>query len=154
MRKWLLKTRLFSWAYKQGGIDSFALVHKDILETMMDDLESRAEELSQIKLAELLSTFDPSQVLAIDPRTKTLILGGKQPNDVTLSNLRSEAEFLLESDLWNILYETPKALAEKAMFVDDGKLDTQLLKGRTILFTLATQKKIVDTIKSYAQPST
>lgn len=148
MRERLLKTRLFAWAYRQGGIDSFAAAQKDVLETMRDDLDKQANELADKKLAELLSLIDTSMIVSADSRTKQLLIGGEKVDDSRLVNLKSEAEFLVASDLWKLLYETPKALAEQAMFVNDGDLPTQLLKGRAILFTLATQKKIVDIFKS------
>jgi hypothetical protein len=142
MKDYLLKTKLFAWAYRQGGIDAFPLAQKDILETMRDDLDAQAEELANRKLATLLSIVDEKLIVSAS-KTGTLLIGGERPDDARLANLKEDAEFLMQSDIWKLLYETPKALAEKAMFVDDGKLDTQLLKGRAILYTLATQKKII-----------
>ena len=133
----------------------FALAQRDLLEGFADDVEKRAEELAKQKLAQLLSIVDESLIVAIDARTKQVFIGGEKADEGRLGNLRSEAQFLLESDLWKVIYETPKQLAHKAMFVDDGKLDTQLLKGRAILYTLATQEKIVNLFKSLSTaPST
>ena len=144
MKKYLLKTKLFAWAYRQGGIDSFALARKDILETMYDDVERRATELTNQKLVDMLSVVNENMIVSTDSITKAILIGGKRLDESQIANLKADAEFIINSDLWQLLHETPKALAEKAMFTDDGKLETQLLKGRVILFTLATQKKIVD----------
>lgn len=154
MRNWLLKTRLFKWAYRQGGIDSFALAQKDILETMRDDLEKQSEELAEQKLADLLSNFDPKHIISFDSKRGLVFIGGEQADEGRLMNLKQEATALEGFELWKILYESPKALAEKAMFVDDGKLETQLLKGRAMLFLLSTQKKILDIINSYSPKKT
>lgn len=147
MKDYLLKTKLFAWAYRQGGIDSFTLAQKDILETMRDDLDKQAEELADEKLAKMLSIVDEKMIVSAS-KTGTLLIGGERPDDARIANLKADADFLVESDIWKLLYETPKALSEKAMFCDDGKLDTQLLKGRAILYTLATQKKIVDIFRN------
>ena len=122
-------------ARRAGGIAAFPLAQKDILETMRDDLDKQADELAEQKLAALLSVMDITQIVSLT-KTRKVMIGGELADDVKLNNLKSEAEFLLSSELWKVLYETPKALAEKAMFVDDGILENQLLKGRAILFTL------------------
>ena len=147
MKQWILN-KLFASELKElfenASKDAFSKAHADIRETMADDLEKRAEELSQVKLASLLSTVDDRAVITLDTRAKAIFIGGERADDARLHNLKSEADFFLESDLWKILYETPKKLAENALFVDDGKLENQLLKGRAVLYTLATQKRVVD----------
>lgn len=131
--------------YKAGSKDAFTKAHADIRETMADDLDQKAEDLAKIKLNGLLSIVDDRAIITLDTRARAIFIGGERADDSRLHNLKAEAEFFQESDLWKIIYETPKRLAEKAMFTDDGKLDNQLLKGRAILYTLETQKKIVDT---------
>ncbi len=141
--------------YKQGGIDSFPLAQKDVLETMRDDLDKKAEELAQEKLAKLLSVVDERKVIKFSDREKRIYVNGERLDDVRLASLRAEAEYFLASDLWQILYETPKELAQIAMFVA-GESMNDMIKGRAILYTLSTQKKILDTLKGYAPqtPST
>ncbi len=146
MKQWILNT-FFSQELKDASIEAFRLAHKDILASREDDIEERAEELSQVKLAQLLSVVDESQIISVDKRAHTVLLGEQAIEASKLANLKAEAHFFLESDLWSVLYETPKKLAEQAMFVDDGKLETQLLKGRAVLYTLATQKKILSILK-------
>ena len=75
-------------------------------------------------------------------------IGGEKVDEGRLLVLKSEAEAFKAMDLYKLMYETPKRLAEKAMFTDDGKLESQLLKGRAILYTLDTQKTILDTFMS------
>lgn len=144
----IIKIPFLKEIYRRGSLDAFVKAHADIRETMADDLDKKAEALAQIKLMELLSIVDDRQIVAIDTRTKALMVGGERLDESRAHNLKAEAEFFLESDLWKLIYETPKELAQRAMFVDDGTLENQLLKGRAILFTLATQKKIVDTFKN------
>ena len=123
------------------------LAQKDFQETMQEDIDKQAEELAQNKLSELLSIVKDEDVIALKGRT--IYLGGEAADSQRISNLKAEADFFMASELWKVLNETPKALAERAMFMDDGTLENQLLKGRAILFTLATQKKVIDTLQSY-----
>ena len=126
---------------------NFALAQKDVLETMRDDIDKQAEELAKKKLNDLLSPSDMKAIVSYNPQQGTIFIGGERADDGRLANLKSEAEYIEKTDLWHLLYETPKRLAERAMFNDDGKLENQLLKGRAILYALDTQKTILDTFK-------
>ncbi len=149
MISWLKKLPLFKQVYRQGGIDSFALAQKDILETMRDDLDSQAEALAQTKLNNFLSPIDLNSLIGLDKKHGIIFIGGVMASDVQLSNLRSEAEAFKQFSLYKLLMETPKQLAHNAMFTDDGKLQDLLIKGRVILYTLDAQKNIIDTLTSF-----
>lgn len=144
----LKKLPLFKQVYRQGGIDSFPLAQKDILETMRDDLDKQAEELAKKKLNDLLALVDSHKIVTLDKTHGIVYIGGVKAEAGRLANLRSEAEFFLESDLWQLIYETPKELASRAMFVN-GETLADLQKGKSMLYTLSTQKNIIDTLKSY-----
>lgn len=152
IKSWILNLSFIKEALKeserQGGIKAFPLAQKDVLETMRDDLDAQAEELAKKKVNDLFSNADILSIVTLDKRNGVVFIGGERTDDVRLSNLRSEAEFFVQSELWKLLQETPKRLAEKAMFVDDGKIENQLLKGRAILYTLDAQKNIVDVFHS------
>ncbi len=109
----------------------------------MDDLEVKKA------LNDLLAPFDMTAIVTYDERTKRIFIGGVVVDEARLTSLRAEAEALSQFDLWKLIQETPKALAERAMFVNGETLE-DLKKGRSILYTLATQKRIVDTFKNYA----
>ncbi len=147
MIKFLSKLPIFKEVYRQGGIDSFALAQKDIIETMRDDLDKQAEELAKKKLNDLLSSADLKSIVSTDKQRGLIFIGGEKADETTLINMKAEAEAVLSMGIWKLLYETPKRLAEKAMFTDDGKLENQLIKGRAMLYTLDTQKTILDTFK-------
>lgn len=134
-------------AYRRGGIDSFPLAQKDVLETMRDDLDKRSDLLAEEKLAKLLSPIDPNKVLTFNEKTKQIYIGGILAEDIQLKNLKSEADALMSFALWELLCNSIKSLAEKALFIEGDNLDT-MKKGRTMLFTLSTQKKILDTLRS------
>jgi len=102
------------------------------------------DELVKEKLVQLLSIVDLTKIISVD-KAGIVYIGGVQQDKAMLQNLKQEAEMLLASDLWKILYHTPKALAEKAMFVEGKTLD-DLNKGRSMLFTLDTQKNILETL--------
>lgn len=152
MIKWLSTLPLFKEIYRQGGIDSFPLAHKDITETFQGDIEKRAEELAREKLAKMLSVIDERMIISFSEREKAVYIGGEKITDPQqLLNLKQEAEAMTKFDLWRVLNETPKKLAQNAMFIDDGKIENQLLKGRVMLYFLDTQNKILTTLKSYSQ---
>lgn len=144
--EWLAQTPLFRWAHRRGGIKSFKLAHEDILLTMQDDLDDQAEELAQQKLSQMLTAVDMTKV--ISQKGKILYLGKNIIDEGTLANLKSEAEFLYASQIWKVIQETPRELAQLSMFVDDGKIENQLIKGRAVLYTLDTQKRIVELLSS------
>jgi len=132
---------------------AFRHASDDLKETNTYDTEERAKQLTEQRLIELLSVVDPKRIVTIDKNNRSAIyIGGKLADEGRLANLKSEAEFLIESDLWGILTETPKDLAHKALFVEGDNLDT-MKKGRSMLFTLDTQKKVVEIFKSYSHPS-
>lgn len=106
--------------------------------------EQKIREKAEEMLAKLLSPIDPKLILKMDKEKGVLFIGDERPDQGRLNNLKAEAEFLLQTDLWKILYETPKALAEKTMFVSGETLD-DLKKGRSMLYTLSVQKNIIDT---------
>lgn len=129
--------------------NAFAVAHKDILDTMKDDLDAQAEELAKKKLQDLLVSVDLNSIVRLDKSKGFLWIGTERANPEQLLNLKSEAEYIANTNLWKLLHETPKELAQKAMFENDGTLDNLLLKGRAILFTLSTQENILNTFKSY-----
>ena len=82
------------------------------------------------------------------------VSGGARRNSRTDSiwllsemNLKSEAEAFSQFDLWKVLHDTPQSIAQKAMFMDDGTIENQLLKGRCILYMLDLQKNLVNLLK-------
>jgi hypothetical protein len=145
--KYLIKLPGFKQVYRQGGVDSFTLAHKDIRETMADDLDKRAEELAKQKLATLLTSIDEKRITTLS-KTGMIYIGGEQADAARLGNLKAEAEFFSQSDLWGLLTESPRKLAQEAMFVSGESL-ADLNKGRSMLYTLSTQDKILRTFLSY-----
>ncbi len=153
-KQWILKkffSKELGEAIRQGNIDAFVLAHKDILDTMQDDLNAQAEVLAKEKVATLLSVVDPTHIISWDKRTGIVKIGGERATEGQLGNLKSEAEYLSMSNLWKILYESPKQLAYINMFKEGDSIEF-MRKGRSMLFTLETQKEIVELLKSYQQP--
>ena len=148
-----LKSDKFTQGYADGyiaGTETERHSHermRELYEPKLKDIP--VEQYVQKRLEGLLSPIDTNLIATFNDRTRQVYIGGILTDEARLANLRSEAEALMEFDLWNIIYETPKALAQKAMFSDDGKLETQLLKGRAMLYLLDTQKRIIDTFKSF-----
>lgn len=137
-------------AKKQGSIEGFRLAQKDILETMRDDIDVQAEELAKEKLKALLTPVNMKNVVSWDKLKGIVYVGGEKIDEARLANLHSEAEFFLNSDLWSIIHDTAKRLAEISMFEKGESID-DMKKGRSILFTLDSQRDAVNVFKSYTQ---
>ncbi len=147
-RKWVL-TR--PWVRQEMYSRIFKAAQKDLEETQQYDMNSKAEELAIIKLNALLAPVDLHKIVTLDKIHGIVYIGGVRADQGRLANLQAEAKYLLESDLWALLYHTPNELAHRAMFVNSESLD-DLKKGKSILYTTSTQKNILETLLSYAQP--
>lgn len=147
LRAWLLD-KVFAGYRDEKIRNAFVTAHKDIMSTMKDDLDAQAEQLAKEKLSKLLSNVDLSRVVRLDRTKGILYIGDKRAEESRLANLKSEVEFLLESDLWGLLCQTPRELAQRAMFIEGNDLD-QMTKGRAILFTLSSQENILNILKSF-----
>jgi hypothetical protein len=99
------------------------------------------------RLNDMLSTVDMHKIVTVDSKAGIVYIGGERVDKMRLNNLRQEAEAISQFELWSLLMETPKELAQRAMFVNSESLD-DLKKGKTILYTIDTQQKIVNTLKN------
>lgn len=152
IKEWILNTFFkteLEEATRKGSIDAFSKAHADILETMADDLNTRAKELAQTMIKDMLSPVDYRFVISRNLRTKQLMLGTVEADAGQIGNLKSEAAFFKDSNLWKILVETPRSLAFEAMFVKGDKDNFD--KGRAMLFHIDSQQKILDTLLTYTQ---
>jgi len=136
--------------YRQASIEAFRLAQRDILETMADDLEERAKVLADKKLSVMMSPVDWKQVLTFNERQGLFYLGGQRLDQPQLLALKAEAEMLLASELWRVLFETPNALAQQAMFKTGEDTDA-FKKGRAMIYHLDSQLRILTSLKSYSQ---
>lgn len=130
--------------YRQAFNDA----RKDLEETNIYDLNKQAEELAVKKLNDLLSTVDMKKIVTMDKTNGIVYIGGERAEAGRLANLKAETEFFLQSDLWHLIHETPKELAQRTMFVS-GETLADLQKGKSILFTLSSQQNILSIFKSY-----
>ncbi len=127
---------------------------KDVKATMVDDTEERSKELAAKMIDDLLVSCDLRYVVTFEitnPHTKAGIvkIGGTRVNEGQLANLKAEATALKSMAIWNLLIETPNNLAQNALFKDDGDNKVTHTKGRSMLYLLSTQKKIIETLSSY-----
>lgn len=148
IKRFILNLGFVKAALKEAEIKAFPAAQKDILDTMADDIEKRAEELATQKLNDLLAPVDLNKIVTLDKQRGLVYIGGVKVEEGKLSNLKAEADFFMQSELWQLIYETPKELAQRAMFVSGDGID-EMKKGRSILYSLSTQKNIVETFRSY-----
>ena len=147
----MIKKKIFTEKDKEALYrKAFNDAREDLEETRLDDVEKRAIELAEKKLLGMLSVVDPNFIVTVDPTNGFVFIGGKKADAIQLNNLRSEAELLTAGTLWKLLYETPNKLAQDSMFVK-GETLADMQKGKSMLYTLSTQKKIIDTFLSYGK---
>jgi hypothetical protein len=123
----------------------FLAAQKDILETMADDLDKKANILADQKLKGLLYLSELPDIIRI--KGKQVFINGELVDDARVAAIKADAEFFAVSDLWKILNDSVSEEAKRIMFVLGDNAPEQLKTGRTILYTLSTQKNAVDAIK-------
>lgn len=143
-------TYVKNWIIREASKDAFRKALADLEETNEYNTEERAKVLMEERLTKLLSVVDPHMIVTYDSKNRNIYIGGELADAGRLNNLKAEAEFFAQSELWRIIKETPKELAQRAMFVGGESLD-DMKKGKAMLFTLDTQQKILETFKGYAQ---
>ncbi len=152
--EWIAKSKPFQSYYdvvfRDASIDAFVKARNDIEESFQGNIEERAEELAKEKLMAMLSIVDERSIVTFNEQQKAVFIGGVRCEPNQLASLKAEAAYFLHSDLWRILHESPKELAMRAMFVS-GESTADMAKGRSMLYTLATQKRIIDTFNSYSK---
>lgn len=146
IKKWLFNSNFFSTQKRNFYTKAFSDALKDLEETNVYNTDEKAKVLADKMLCDLLSPVDLDNVITFNKQTKQIFLNGELADDIKLNNLMAEAEFFRQSELWKVIYNTPKTLAENALFKDDGKSEVLHAKGRAILYTLDTQKKIIETL--------
>jgi hypothetical protein len=139
--------KIKQWVLNRPFVKAEMLKIRDELSQIVPD---EIEEEADNKLNKLLSTVDTNKIVTIDKNHGIVYIGGVKADEGQLTNLKAEAEALMRFDLWHLLYETPKELAQRTMFVHSESLD-DLKKGKSMLYLLDSQKKIIDIFLSYQQ---
>lgn len=135
---------------RDASIDAFKKACEDLEETNTYNTEERAKELANKMFNDLLSPVDLTKIITVDKTKGMIYIGGDKADAIQLSNLKAETDFLLKSEIWKLLCETPKELAQRQMFISSESLD-DMKKGKSILYTLSAQKNILDVLQSYQQ---
>ncbi len=146
-----LKRRFKDWLFNrylaEASSRAMAMAQRDMLETMEDDLEKRAQIIADRKVKDLYVPIKMDSVITMT-KNGVIYINGTQADDAMLANLKSEAEAITQFNLFKILQETPRALAERAMFLEDGNIEAQLLKGRAVIYMLDSQKRVIELLKN------
>lgn len=114
--------------------------------TIKDIPEDVLEEAVNKRLVEMLGFFDFKSVITYKEDIGTLFINGERIDGGRLANLKSEAEFILKTDLWKILDDTIRFSAYERMFTKSKTIE-DLLSGKMWLYHLDTQKKIMALLK-------
>lgn len=134
----------------QRGIEMEEQNSKKLMAQFMDAPVPNVMELVEKELCMMLSVVDMKKVITFDERKGAIFIGGERAEPSALANLKSEAEFLQKSDIWPLLNASIRRLAEIAMF-EKGENIESMQKGRSMIYLLSTQNKILDTLASYQQ---
>lgn len=156
LKQWIWNSKWVQFSVKEAIRNAetdyatrlFKNAREDVLEEFEGNVEEKAQELVLDRFNALLSNVDLHKIVTIDKQRGILYIGGTRAEEGRLANLKAEAEFIVQSDLWSLLQETPKELAQRDMFVSGDSIET-MKKGRSILYTLSTQKNIVEMMKGY-----
>jgi hypothetical protein len=93
----------------------------------------------------LLPVFDDKDIISF-VKGSVFVDGGKL-TDQEIRNLQAETKFFEDSMLWKLMNTYPTKLAKKKIF-NDSKDITDLIFGKTVLYTLEIQKNIKDNLKN------
>ena len=148
MKNWLIKKL---GGYTETELDEAKVIGTERLGQMKRFEQFKLQEIDTLvakAIDSLLSNVDLTQIVSLDKTHGIIYIGGERADEARLTNLKAEAEFIVATGLWKLLYENPKELAQRAMFKDSENLDG-LKKGRSILYTLSTQQNIIDTLLAF-----
>lgn len=144
-----LKQQKYTQGFSDGTIDGGKWERSKMeREQLLYTTEKKplTEDEIETKLSELLTGVDFNDVISTDKAKGIVYLGKDRANPARLNNLKAEAEFLAQSDLWKLLNETPKELAQKEMFVHADSIEG-MRKGRAVIFLMSQQNNIIELLK-------
>lgn len=145
-----LKSQRYTQGFSDGVISGSNSERKQMeIERLRYEITPKPLTESEIdaRLSSLLTNVDFNKVVSVDKAKGFVYIGAEKADPARLNNLKSEAEFLVNTDLWGILHDTPKELAQREMFIH-GVGEESLKKGRAVLFTLSQQKNIIDVLRN------
>jgi hypothetical protein len=94
----------------------------------------------------LLPVIDDTDVISFN-KMGEIFFDGQKLSDIQKSNLKSEASFLEESMLWNVMNKYFLRLARNKVYNESNSLE-DMAYAKTVLFTLDVQKTLVDKLKN------
>jgi hypothetical protein len=102
------------------------------------------------KLNELLGFVDLKNVVTYDKQTGVVFVGGEHLDEAQILNLKSEAEYILQTGIWKILNETIRHVAHETMFTKSQTFE-DMRSGRMMLYNLNTIKDLLAVFKGCQQ---
>lgn len=104
------------------------------------------------EMSKLLGFIDFNSIITFNEKTGVVFIGGERVDEGKLTNLKSESEFILHSDMWKVMSETIRHLAYEMMFIKSTSFE-DMKSGKMLLYHLDIQKKIMDILASYKKPA-
>jgi len=128
---------------------------KKSLDDFTKDLDYFEEEVKREvdkRLSSMLGFLDENQIVTFDPKVGIIFLGPERIDESRAMNLKSESEFVLQSQLWKVFNETIRHQAYEIMFLKSTSFD-DMRSGKMLLYLLDLQRKILNIFRSYKSKS-
>ncbi len=100
------------------------------------------------ELSRMLGIIDPKLIVTFNKEKGIAFIGGEKALPDKLVNLKSESEFILQSEIWKLMNETIRHMAYEIMFTKSTSFD-DVRSGKMLLYHLDVMKKLMDSFKSY-----
>lgn len=113
---------------------------------MTKSLEKTKNEL----LKELFCAIVPDDIITVD-KIGVIKIDGEALSEGESRALYEEAKFFIESRIYKIIINTPKAQAMEIMYNKSETFD-DMRNGKMMLYNLSLQENIVKAIMSFAKP--
>lgn len=118
----------------------------------LEQMKKNIDKLAYSKLCELNYAVDPEKVLTAmqdrEGKAVQIKLGDRILNKTEIRNLQEQVRFYRESQLIQILQNTPKEMAQKTMFVKSETYD-DMKSGKMLILAVDIQDKILKAIESF-----
>lgn len=121
--------------YKQGVEDGKGMVTNQMVEDA---------------LADLLTSFSPYNIFTSDKTGRSLFLETKKIPPERIGELKGDVMFLKKSQIWKILTDTIKYMAQETMFTK-SKTYEDMITGKMMLYNISLMERILFLIESHKE---
>ncbi len=148
IQKFILNLGFVRKAINLSSIEGTDWGKKQSDDNWQQAFDEQVEMKSKKLLSDLLGAVDERKVITYNKKTGSIFIEGKKIEEHQIMSLKAEAEYLLKSDLWQIINQTLKLQAERTMF-ENSTTFQDVLNGKMMLYNLSFQNNILNIFASY-----